>query len=315
MKILSFAPAKIILFGEHFVVYKKKGLVAAIEPYNKFVLSFKKSKDYSFKYKSDQGFFFVVNKTQTSEHFLAKFYLRLLEDFEDLKKFSIFFQVKKSWPIKGVGNSSAIAAGFFLSVMKMLNKKVSRQKLLYYIQESDKFAHGKPSGIDANAICLGNVLEFEKNKKPKTFYFSLKKGYTFILISTAKKDKKISSTKKQIETFAKNLTPAMLEDYENIFKQAKRALKTSNIKKIGWLMNLNHELLKKGKVSSPSIEKARKILIKNNALGSKLTGAGGRGGGLIALIKIQDYDKIKDELQKNGFEVYGFKIARRGAWV
>jgi len=315
MKILSFAPGKVILFGEHFVVYQKKGLVAAIEPYNKCVLTFKKSKDYSFKYKSDQGFFFVVNKTKTSEHFLAKFYLRLLEDFQELKKFSIFFEIKKSWPIKGVGNSSAIAACFFLSIMKMLNKKVSKQKLLYYVQESDKIAHGRPSGIDANAITFGNMLEFQKNKKPKIFSFSLKKGYEFILVSTSKKDKKISSTKKQIETFAKNLNPAMLEDYKKIFRQAKKALKSSDINKIAQLMNANHELLKKAKVSSKSIEKVREILLKNNCLGSKLTGAGGKGGGLIALIKIKDYKKIKKQLQKNGFEVYRFKIAKKGAHV
>jgi mevalonate kinase len=315
MKIISKAPAKVILFGEHFVVHNQPGLVASIKPFNVLKLEFIKSSSPALIYNStikslSFKFFPNLNKNskQKFKHFLEYLYFNLLEKNEKLKNYLIKAHLSNCWELKGVGNSSSIAAAFFTGVQKFLRKKFSKKKVFEYVQLSDTFAHKKPSGIDAAAVSFGGILEFKKPLKLKKIKFKIPKKYLFLLVDTFIKDKKRSQTKSQIKKFSLNNGPSLCSDYKKIFIKAKKALSVGDIKKLGKLMRANHLLLKKSAMSSLSIEKAINILQKNNSLGEKLTGAGGVGGAVIALIYKKDYNKIKKELEKNGFRCFEFKI-------
>ena len=52
MRANAYAPAKLILFGEHYVVYGAPGIVAAIEPNNEIELAAQESKSPGFDYHS-----------------------------------------------------------------------------------------------------------------------------------------------------------------------------------------------------------------------------------------------------------------------
>ncbi|MEM3362325.1 MAG: mevalonate kinase [Candidatus Anstonellaceae archaeon] len=314
MKFLVYSPAKIILFGEHFVVYNYPAIAAAIRPYNKIEIEFLKSKDYELQYYStlSQHSFKINKKNKTTKHFLAFLYNFFLKKYPQLKEYKIKVRIKKIWPLKGVGNSSSIAGSFCYAVEKFLKNKITQKKIYDYIQESDKIAHGKPSGIDATTISYGNILEFKKGKKPKKIEFKQPKGWSFFLIGTHNIDKKFASTKRQIKLFAKNEGYKLGEKYKRIFLEAKKTLKKGEGEKLARLLEENQQLLQMTGVCSKTSMKIIRELKKIGISGVKITGAGGKGGSLICLVKQNKIKEVVKFFKENKIEFYKFYISDRG---
>ncbi|MDX1371705.1 MAG: hypothetical protein R3321_04510 [Nitrososphaeraceae archaeon] len=87
---------------------------------------------------------------------------------------------------------------------------------------------------------------------------------------------------------------------ENITKKATRALKDGNEIVLGDLMNENQILLEKIGVSNMMIDKIIGLCYKYEALGSKITGAGG-GGCVLALIEAEFKDNFIRNIEKEGY--------------
>jgi len=93
-------------------------------------------------------------------------------------------------------------------------------------------------------------------------------------------------------------------EYEKIAKKAKEALLEGNIAKIGNLMNQNHKLLQEITVSEEINDKLVEIMLKNGAIGAKLTGTG-RGGLVISLAKNEKkQEKIAKAIEKEGYTAW-----------
>ncbi|MCX8162992.1 MAG: hypothetical protein N3D10_00355 [Candidatus Micrarchaeota archaeon] len=312
MKFVVSCPAKVILFGEHFAVYNYSAIAAAIKPYNKIEVSFLKSKNYSLEYKStNKEHSFIYPQKKPTKHFLLYLYKYFLEKYPQLKEYKIVVKVKKLWPLKGVGNSSAISGSFAYAIEKFLKNKLEQKKLFEYIQIGDRIAHGKPSGIDGWTISSGSVIEFKKTGGPKKIIFRRIKGYDFILIDTKNLDKKVSTTKKQVEKFAKNKGYLFGERYKKIFLDAKKAIEKGDGKRLAGLMQKNQELLEKAKVCSKTSIKIIRDLKKIGLEGVKITGAGGSSASLIALVEKNKMKKIVGFLRKQGLRVYKFEISKK----
>ncbi|MCM8830719.1 MAG: mevalonate kinase [Candidatus Omnitrophica bacterium] len=313
MRFLIKSPAKIILFGEHFVVYNQKGIVAAIKPYNEFEVLFQKSKFPSFEYYSNiKKYCFKINKkNKKSKHFLLKLYKFFLKKYPKLKSFKITFRVKRIWPIKGVGNSSSISGALAVAIEKFLKNRLSKKKIYQYIQIGDRAAHKKPSGIDATAITNGGLVEFSKNKNAKIIKFKKSNKYKFLIIDTSFIDKTFSSTANQIKKFARAEGRKNIKEYQRIYQKAKRALKNADLNSLVEAMKKNQKLLELGNVSTKTIAKLISILFQRGIEGVKITGAGGKGGAVIALIT-KNIEEIKKYLKKNGFNCFEFEISKEG---
>ena len=98
--------------------------------------------------------------------------------------------------------------------------------------------------------------------------------------------------------------------FDNIFnsareisEEAKKALTSGDVEKIGRLMDENQELLRKIGVSCDELERLIKIAKENGAVGAKLTGTG-RGGLMVALTPGKEIqDKVARAMEENGFMV------------
>ncbi|MFH0927589.1 MAG: hypothetical protein V1822_03350 [Candidatus Micrarchaeota archaeon] len=367
MEINARAPAKVILFGEHYVVYGAPGIVAAIEPYNEVGFSWKKGARGRLGYESTQkesnADVFANEKTGKDNsggrqaifcsreiptaHPIAAIYCHYVKRYPQICEMEIKARVKKAWGLKGVGNSASLAACFSLCAREALGLPSGIGGIFDDVQVGEAAAHGKPSGIDASAVCYGGVLEFRKKfagvrldggragnkgagnkfERPdvKKMDFEVGDGHSFLLIDTLKKDGARSSTKEMIGKFAaangvgkapaemeKGERGKICEDYLDIYKAAARAIKNSDAHAIAQCMNENHALLKKFGVSSQSIELAVKTSVKAGAAGAKMTAAGGIGGAAVALCPDEKISGIKKELRRSGFGTYEFRVAERG---
>lgn len=342
MKALAMAPAKVILFGEHYVVYGAQGIAAAISPCNEIEVMGKEAAfgGAGFEYHStikenDASACLKDLQKNASLHPYIALYKKLAKELPLLDRMKIIAHVKKAWPLKGVGNSASLGAALSAGIRKIASGgKISKSLIFEDAQAADEVAHGggRPSGIDAAAAAIGGAIEFQKNfqsqLKPKIKPFKIAKMHDakFLLIDTLQKGEKRSSTAKLVSRFARfsgvdkkpaemkeNQRQAIIEPYQPIFFQAKKALLRGDWEEVGRLMDENQKLLLQKGVSQKGIEKAISICKKCKALGAKLSGAGGRGGVVISLFEKNLVENAKETLQKQNFRVYEFEIEKNGA--
>lgn len=343
MRLLARAPAKVILFGEHYVVYGAPGLVAAIEPYNEVEMEATKAEsgsaglEYRSTVKENNTDVRFADKGTASAHPYAALYQKLAARLRPLQRLQIRAQVKYAWPLKGVGNSASLGAALGTGLRTLAGeKKIAPSSLFEDAQVADEVAHGggRPSGIDAAAASYGGVLEFEKDfarplaPKISPLKIAPMKEVEFILIDTHAEDRARSSTAEMISAFAKasgigKKPPEMsdgereevFEAYSPLHAFARRALERGEWGTVGHLMDENHKMVAEMGVSSPGIEKAVAICKAFGALGAKLSGAGGQGGVVIALVEKERMPSVRDALEAGGFGAYQFKLASSGAHV
>ena len=347
MRVISRAPAKVILFGEHYVVYGAPGIVAAVEPYNEIELDSQESGRPGFDYRSTvkendvsvdlADFANAAPSAQNapSTHSYAQLYKSLAGKYPGLKKMRVDAQVKHAWPLKGVGNSASLGAALGAGIRTLAGeKRISANALFDDAQTADEVAHGggRPSGIDAAAAAYGGVMEFAKNfknlAKPQIKQMKIAKmaDVEFVLIDTFKTGEKRGSTSDLISAFAKSYSVSkrpgelsaaeregIFDAYLPIQHHAAQALEEGEWESLGVLMDENHKLVSEHGVSSPGIERAVAIAKSFGALGAKLSGAGGAGGVVVALVNKKKSAKMRGSLAVGGFKTYPFKLAGMGA--
>ncbi|VVB57529.1 Mevalonate kinase [uncultured archaeon] len=339
MRIRCSAPGKVILFGEHYVVYGASGLVAAIGPDNEIEMEGEPAEGRgTFEYRTtikahDITVALSDPPDSVSSHAYAALYLKRAKQWPALQNLRIRARVKKIWPLKGVGNSASLGACIGAGLRALAGEKTGAALIFEDAQTADEVAHGgRPSGIDAAAAAYGGVLEFEKDfsnpLRPKIGpgRIAEMKGVEFLLIDTFQPASARGNTGELVANFAKNngvgkkpgeMTAdereAVFAPYLPLFLHAKRALQDGEWDTVGRLMDENHRLLAQKGVSDARIEKAVAICKSFGALGAKLSGAGGAGGVVIALARKEKSAGIQEALAVEGFGCYPFRIAKEGA--
>lgn len=346
MEILASAPCKIILFGEHYVVYGAPALSLPISPLNKvrLVLSEKGS-----NLKKRILLYSSLGKGAISSDGSYFGDLRLsiyAEVAKEVAKSYPFPSCKAyfmpCWNLKGTGISASLCSAFaagLICASSVSKPKASRQsckspdpeKIFRAAQAGDYIAHAKKaSGIDAKTVSIGKPLVFMRSFNPpsfesKPFDFKLPKSASLILIDTSIEGKESTEAmlRKFASSFQLNCLPEeladgkrkeIIEEYLQIWKQAEKALKEKNAPLIGKLMDENHFLLKAKGVSSNGIDRAAECARAYGAYGAKLTGAGGKGGAVVAILPSKAARQIAQKIhEETGFLCRSVQISKQGA--
>jgi len=148
MKIICSAPAKVILSGEHAVVFGKPALVAAIDLRLTFSLWPEKTKI------NDQNVLFVA---KTIKDYLTRQKITYVD-----RTFN--FKIKSDIPLgRGLGSSAAFAVASTAALLKFYTGKEFEKdvinRLAYFIE---KRFHFNPSGVDNSTVCFGGLIFYRK---------------------------------------------------------------------------------------------------------------------------------------------------------
>ncbi len=293
---------KLILFGEHFVVYGLPGIASGI---NRHVEVTIEPIEEDTVIIDDPNFFKeTVDVKKQPEHIKSQIFKPIIEKY-DLNKIKITFS-GDSIPGAGMGFSASLAVAMARATSDYLQLNLSDAEINDLAYECEKVSHGTPSGIDNSCATYNKLIWFEKNMsggKNKLETFFLGKKLFLVLGDTGKK-----GNTKELVMGVRERKESNPEEYAPVFErakeipfEAKKALEEGNLEKIGLLMNENHGLLKKIGVSSPELEELVKTALSEGALGAKLTGAGG-GGLMFALVKNeQEQEKIAKAFEEKGF--------------
>jgi mevalonate kinase len=309
MGVVASAPAKVILFGEHFVVYGEPAIVLAID---KRAYAKAESREDKLLHITSANLNLVADVedgTLRVEHgdlneARMKFGPVKMAVEKVLEKsgesVGLNVEINSTVPVgAGLGSSAAVVAAVTAAVGAALSLNMSREDIFRIALEGERIVHGTPSGIDPAIATFGGILLFQidtgfKPLEVKTD-IPLVIGHTGVERSTKVQVEKVRNMK---ERYSQVVEPVMAAARE-IALTATEALKKSDLDTIGELMNINHALLSGIGVSDESLEWLINAARKAGALGAKLTGAGG-GGCMIALARNERLEQVMEAIQRAG---------------
>jgi len=310
------APAKVILFGEHFVVYGEPAVVLAID--KRAYATAQLRKDERIYIDSiDLG----VSGTFKGDRFQAerggyKAHLQLepvknavqqvLKKAE--RKAGVSVRINSDIPVSaGLGSSAAVATSTVVVVSNLLGTELSRDQIFRMAYESERLVHGTPSGIDPAIATYGGALQFQKGKDfiPLNVQtdIPLTIGNTGVERSTGE----LVATVRQMKEHYPIISNLIIRTGGKIALDAVEALKKGDLQTVGELMNINHALLCAVGVSHEALERLIYAARNGGALGAKLTGGGG-GGCMIALAQTDKLKRVAKAISQAGGEAF---IARK----
>jgi mevalonate kinase len=199
----------------------------------------------------------------------------------------------------GLGSGAAVSVAIIRALSEFLGRPLPDEKISALAYEVEKLHHGTPSGIDNTVIAYAQPVYFVKGRPIKTFHVGT--PFTILIGDTG-----ISAPTKESVSALRKLWRADPSRWEKIFDQvgeivwdARQAIERGDIAELGTLMDANHTFLQEMTVSSVELDHLTEAARKSGALGAKLSG-GGRGGNMIALVHKENAPAVAEALMSAG---------------
>lgn len=296
------APGKVILCGEHAVVYGQPALAVPVRQVEaRAILTEMVEGEHGciFIHAPDIQFDGWMHEIASDNPIRKAIQLTLemipVQDFPELK-----LEIRSSIPIaSGMGSSAAISIAIIRALSGHFDYLLPPEIQSQIAFEIEKLYHGTPSGIDNTTIAFERPVYFIRGDEPIPFEI----GAPFQLIIA---DSGIASSTSEAVSKVRELWSKDKSRYEGLFNQigsishsAQRAIKAGQIHLLGSLLNHNQELLKAIGVSTPQLERLIQAARENGALGAKLSGAG-LGGNTISLVTDETSEAVLAALHEAG---------------
>ncbi len=292
------APGKIILFGEHAVVYGQPALAVPVRQVQAVAEVVDAAPGSGIVIQApDIGKTVSVSGASTDPLALTA---RLVSERFDSPRADVLITVRSTIPIAGgLGSGAAVSAALGRALSAHLGRPLSPAALSEIVFESEKLHHGTPSGIDNTVICYEMPVYYVKGQPPQTFHT----GAPFHLLIA---DSGIASPTSETVGDVRRAWEHKRRAYDRLFQhigaiadRAHDVIRRSDVAELGPLMSENQAILRELDVSSPPLERLIAAALSAGAGGAKLSG-GGRGGNVIALVTSQNVAPITDTLYDAG---------------
>jgi len=317
------APAKVILFGEHFVVYGEPAVVLAID---------KRAYANVYLRKDEQIYINSVDIGVSGTFRGARFQAEkggskarvILEPVKSAvqqvlnkvqRKAGVNIRIDSNIPVSaGLGSSAAVAASTIVAVSHLLGIELSRDQIFHMAYESERLVHGTPSGIDPAISTYGGALQFQKGKDflPLNVQTNIPLviGNTKVKRSTGE----LVANVRRIREHYPFIIDPVIKTGGKIAVDAVEALKRNELQTVGDLMNINHALLCAVGVSHEALERLVYAARNGGAFGAKLTGGGG-GGCMIALAEEKKLKHVMNAIERAGGTAFEARKTNEGVRV
>ena len=312
MRSVASAPGKVILFGEHFVVYGIKAILCSID--KRITATSEIIDEKKIKIKSDIGNVEISTDSLSTPNrsmdvmkpflYIAK---KALE--KSGKNVGIEIKIDSEIPVGiGLGSSSACCVAVTASVMGLF-EKLPKEEILKIAIEAERTIFENTSGADCSVCTFGGLMEYDMKNGFKKI--SSKANFDLV-IANSKQAHFTSEIVENVRRFRENnedLFASFCDQESILIQNALVALEKNDLKSLGLLMSKNQDLLERINISTEKLA----FLIresKKTSFGAKITGAGG-GGCIIALVDKSNREKTLSNLKAHS-ECFSAKIDFNG---
>lgn len=279
MNIIGKSHAKIILMGEHCVVYGKPALAVPISSVNLTAQLTKATSGQTIQCK-----YFIGDLSQAPADLLGikRLIQSVLQSFHQ-QNTPFLLKINSSIPSeRGMGSSAATAIAVTRALYQFFQKPLTHAKLLEVSNIEEKITHGNPSGIDTATASSNLPVRFIPGKPIEHLPINLK-GDLIIADSGIKgrTDIAVNSVHEKYVHQPKLGKPA-IDQLGVLARKAEYNLVHNQPQALGQAMNHAQKELALLGVSTPALDKLIQVARQHGAYGAKLTGSG-LGGCVIAL--------------------------------
>jgi mevalonate kinase len=210
-------------------------------------------------------------------------------------------------PGAGLGSSAAFSVAVLRALAAAAGRTLTRDEELALGRRLEKIFHGHPSGVDPAAAALGSCFRFVRGEPPTIAPLRPARPLPLVIALGARQ----RSTGAAVGGLRERWT-ADRARYERLFDEVAAVVEAGaaaatagDLQALGEAFDRNQSLLEALGVSAPDVEAAVAASRRAGALGAKLTG-GGAGGAVIALAR--EPERIATTLEVGGMRTIVLRV-------
>ncbi|HEU5013100.1 MAG TPA: mevalonate kinase [Roseiflexaceae bacterium] len=319
--IVASAPAKLILCGEHAVVYGRPAIalplsgirahaaITAGDPGSGMILH-ARNLERSWR---------IADKPSDP---LSLVVVDALQLFGISAPPDLLLSITSDIPIaSGMGSGASVATALVRALAQFSGHDMTNEQISALVYESEKRLHGTPSGIDNTVVAYERPIWFQRTTddgrrttdeevllssavyRPSSVIepITIAAPFTLLIGDTGVR----SATRLPVGDVRRRWQNdparynALFDHVGAIVAQVRAELARAGMGALGPLLNENHTLLQQIGVSSPDLDRLVAAAREAGALGAKLSGAGW-GGVMLALVDSRRQPAVVDALHAAG---------------
>lgn len=301
------APGKLMLMGEHAVVYGYPSLVTAVD--QRLSVTIEETDNQKVTIIAPQ-----VKDTRFVEEAIAVTIKNL-----HLKHHGLKISTNSTFSgVYGFGSSSAVTVATVYAVSELLKHHLNPRELFNLSFTTVMNVQGVGSGFDVASASYGGTLYYKKGGvalEPLDFLspendVRLVIGYSGIKSNTVD----IVNQVKEKKTAHPQTIERIFEGITRLVEDGKKVIQSHDWERLGKLFDFNQDYLRDLGVSCPKLEDLITAAKAAGAYGAKLSGAGG-GDCMIALVPNNNVNAVVEAITKNGGEVVDIASHAQGARI
>ena len=292
----SSACGKIILLGEHAVVYGRRAIALPLPLAVEATVA-----------KGGEGINLVIPRWGLEQRVRANSQgldgilyttIKNLALEREAMTIEVFPHVPRAM---GLGGSSALAVAVVRALDHSFELGLTDARVNALAFECETAVHGTASGIDNTIATYGSPLVYNNLNGPSFDELAIGEPIPLVIGVTGRESltaATVARVRKMWERYPKRYE-ALFDQIAGLTDAGEEALKAGHFAELGELMNLCQGYLNALQLSTPELEELIHIARTNGAVGAKLTGGGG-GGSMIALAP-DAQDRVAQAMEDAGY--------------
>lgn len=302
------APGKLMLFGEHAVVYNHPCIVTSVS--ERLTLTMKQTKEHIFTLEAPNvnihGYSKTIDTLCTGEIPRGvQFIEHAIKIFSKIHAIPQGISVSTTStfsPLYGFGSSSATTVCTLFGLFQLTKIPVTQKELFTLAYKTVLDVQGKGSGFDIASAIYGKTILFKTGgeiiESIETQQLPLIVGYSGVKADTKTM---IEEVKKKMESYPDKVN-RIYTAIEQIVFQSLKCMKESDWERVGKFMSFNQEYLRDLGVSTEKLEAMISVSMKAGAYGAKISGAGG-GDCIIAVSPPEKHSDVENAIESVGGKI------------
>lgn len=281
------APGKVILLGEHAVVYGRRAIAASIGQ--------------GLEVRLTEGRVPRLASPNGSGR-LYEALARAARGF-GIDGESLSIEVSSSLPQGvGLGSSAALSVALVRALADLLGAALDDGEAGARAFELEQVFHGNPSGIDNTVCAHGGLISFSRDRGFRPLACARPLPLVIAIGRAARETRRVVGALRERWQADRVRYEAVFDEIAALVERGEAALAAGDRRGFGAVMDANQDALARLGISTPELDEMAAFARAHGALGAKLTGGGG-GGAVIALAN-GDASALAGAFQARGWRAF-----------